>query len=570
MGMIDDPKILDQIYDVAIDPERLGSLLESWENVNLAGEGISSLFGGPSIESHFERASILLDRWQESQNREIYRMVLEPFSRAAAFSVDSGLKVCATNDTAREHLGLQDGATLAGLALDAEDIANLENELGRILHGAEANISTFRFFSRQTGRNVIFRIRPAYDPMIGPFAIVATSDVGWPDNFDSLLSSSFGLSVAEVEVLRAVVECRSLRDIATQRERSLETIRAQVRAIMSKTEAHSQAELVRMVLALLDLAENTNTKSTAPDLDGQTLIPLDPRSLRRPDGRRLDYMVTGDENGRPCLFLPTDYCIVRWPARIEEHARKHKIKVIAPIRGGYGDSDLYHKKADLESEIRQDIKAILDMEGVQRCPVIAFGTDSYFAFSFAKRFPEMVAGIILCDAFLPLSTPEQYKRMDKWYRFIMANARYAPHLLPFMVKAGMLLARKVGKRRFVEMVMGNSPSDMEVLKDPQAFEALATGSENTLSETKNAYLPFTAEAILQNNTDWKPNVLAAQDRIAVHALFGTESQTIAPETLAEFRQEYTWMDIREYKDTGSLLFYKHWREVLDMLEKYLD
>ena len=36
--------------------------------------------------------------------------------------------------------------------------------------------------------------------------------------------------------------------------------------------------------------------------------------------------------------------------------------------------------------------------------------------------------------------------MDKWQRFILANARYAPKVLPFLVQAGFSLARKLGKR----------------------------------------------------------------------------------------------------------------------------
>jgi hypothetical protein len=47
--------------------------------------------------------------------------------------------------------------------------------------------------------------------------------------------------------------------------------------------------------------------------------------------------------------------------------------------------------------------------------------------------------------------------MDKWQRFILANARYAPKVLPFLVQAGFSLARRLGKEKFFTQVNGGSP-----------------------------------------------------------------------------------------------------------------
>ena len=77
---------------------------------------------------------------------------------------------------------------------------------------------------------------------------------------------------------------------------------------------------------------------------------------------------------------------------------------------------------------------------------------------------------------MPLRTAAQYERMDKWQRFILANARYAPKVLPFLVQAGFSLARRLGKDVFFAQVNGGSPADIE------AFEERAGGPTETYEE----------------------------------------------------------------------------------------
>ena len=38
------------------------------------------------------------------------------------------------------------------------------------------------------------------------------------------------------------------------------------------------------------------------------------KSLVMPDGRRVDYLILGAPRGRPVLYLPLDFGLVRWPA----------------------------------------------------------------------------------------------------------------------------------------------------------------------------------------------------------------------------------------------------------------
>ena len=69
----------------------------------------------------------------------------------------------------------------------------------------------------------------------------------------------------------------------------------------------------------------------------------------------------------------------------------------------------------------------------RRYPCEHCGADLRFACALSLVRPGLVTGILGCAAQLPLRHAAQYDRMDKWQRFILANARYAPKVLPFLV-----------------------------------------------------------------------------------------------------------------------------------------
>jgi hypothetical protein len=211
---------------------------------------------------------------------------------------------------------------------------------------------------------------------------------------------------------------------------------------------------------------------------------------------------------------------------------------------------------------------ILEAEKVKHCPIITLGSDFYYAVQLAKLFPETFTGTVACGGVLPMTRTEQYERMDKWHRFILAGAKYTPHLLPFMVKAGFLLARKIGKRGFIHAVYGNSPADVETFEDPEVFEAIVTGSEVALSETHSAHDSFSRMLLGPQIGDWSADLEAVKDQMPVIFLNGTQDPQVPVATLEEFKCEYDWIDYRIYDDAGQLIFFRHWRDALDLLPPF--
>lgn len=567
---------IDRLYDVALDPERYETLLDVWETAvgPLRAQvdfTAPRLLDDPMITGHFERASEFLDRVDLSSQADDFQSILAPFGNVSAFVLDDTLTVQAVNSAATERLALDQGSSLSDLAVHPEDLEAIGRTVRSLLQNTEQNTTVLRARARKKGHFVVLRFQRCQTSKGTPLVLTASSEVGWPEGFNDILRRAFSLTGAETDVVQSLVECCTVSDIATQRGRSIDTIRAQVKSILSKTETHSQVELVRLALSVMDMANLTLNTQLEPRLISKgysTLKSRDYQTLTTPDGRRLDYLILGAQNGKPILFLPLDYGLVRWPASAEAEATKRGWRVIVPVRAGYGRSDSLPKRGDIDNALIKDTMQILKAEKVKRCPIISMGSDSFYGMQLAKLYPDKFTALIACAGVLPMTKREQFERMEKWHRFILAGAKYTPQLLPFMVKAGFLLARKIGKRGFIHAVYGNSPADVDTFENPEVFEAMVTGSEVALSETHSAHDSFSRMLLGRQNVDWSADVDALKGQLPIIFLNGTHDPQVPYDTLQDFRRDFDWIDYHVYDDAGQLIFFRHWQDVLKILEPF--
>lgn len=559
-------QIVDRLYEVALDPIRLEDLLDVWEgHIGPHRRGLLETaiqIEDAEIEAHLRRATVFLDRFEATRADGAYRSVLEDIPRSAAFLSDGGALIAAFNRPAEVAFGLREGARLTDLPFEAEDVDLLRGQIRRVAGGRAEKVVTLRMRSRITGGPVIVRVGAVESDNPSPLALVMSTELVWPEGFAQTVQEAFGLTAAEVEIVQGITLGLPVKDIAGARGRSPETVRTQLRSILSKTETHSQSELVRVVLGLMDVALMP-TEGAAPLPRTQGLEPVAFRHLRGADGRRLEFIEFGSPAGAPVLYMHLDYGLIRWPATAERAARLRGLRVIVPVRAGYGRTDLHPKGADHVAGVARDYLAVLEHLGVTRCAVICLGADLRFALKLAQDRPEMVTGILGCAAQLPLRTAAQYDRMDKWQRFILANARYAPKVLPFLVQAGFSLARRLGKEKFFAQVNGGSPADMATFARAEVREAVLEGSEVCLGAKQSAHEAFTRECI-SSERDWSGLVRSAQ--VPVVLLQGDQDPQTPVQTIRELLAEFPQLDVTFLPDTGQLLFFAEWPQVLDRLQ----
>ncbi len=558
----DKAEIVDRLYDVALDPIRLEDLLEVWEQhaAPLRGEADATPTD-PAIEAHLDRASVFLDRLEVGRAGDGPHSVLDEIPRSAAF-VSDGVTLVACNRPATVAFSVVEGVPLAALPFEAGDVEVLAREIRQVASGRGVKIATMRIRSVATESPVILRVSRVAPENGRALALVVSTELVWPEGFDLTVQEAFGLTPAEVEIVRGVSLGWPVREIARRRGRSAETVRTQMRSILAKTETHSQSELVRVVLGLMDvsLVHVGGADRAAARTGGTPEVVMQAVTAR--GGRRLEWIEFGAVQGQPCLYMHLDFGLIRWPASAEREAAERGLRVIVPVRAGYGGTSPLPPREDHLEGIAADYAAVLDHLGVARAVIICLGSDLRFAAKLAVDRPELVAGIIGCGAQLPLFSPAQYERMDKWQRFILANARYAPKVLPFLVKAGFSLARRLGKEKFFAQVNGGSPADMATFADPEVRAAILAGSEVCLSERFSAHEAFAAECI-GSERDWSRVLHACPVPIRLYQ--GDQDPQSPEQTIRELKPLYPTVEVVFLPDNGQLLFFREWRRVLDAI-----
>ncbi|MDO9525752.1 MAG: alpha/beta fold hydrolase [Gemmobacter sp.] len=563
-------EIVDWLYEVALNPVRLEDLLDVWEgHVSPLRAGTADkvvTLDDPEIATHLGRASVFLDRFEATDTSSDGRAAMADIHRSAAFVSDGEMHLTAANRAAQIAFGLSDGMALTALPFDEPDIATLRGVIRKVVSGRDAQVVTLRIRHSVNGGPVILRISPVGAPAdrgVRKLALVVSTELVWPEGFETTVQDAFGLTMAEVEIVRGITLGLPIKDIADARGRSPDTVRTQVRSILSKTETHSQSELVRIVLGLMDLSLIPSLGQRATGARGG-LVDLPVHSLTCADGRRLDWLEFGAPGGKPVLYMHLDFGLVRWPAAAEQAAAARGMRIIVPMRAGYGKSSPLAAEVDHLAGVAQDYAAVLDHLGLSGTTVLALGADLRFAMHLSIMRPDLVKAILGCAAQLPLRSAAQYERMDKWQRFILANARYAPRVLPFLVKAGFSLARKLGKERFFEQVNGGSPADMAAFSQADIREAILCGSEILMSDRHLAHEAF-AQECLGSERDWSAVVRAV--KVPVRLLQGDQDPQTPALTIRELMEDFPHLDVEFVPGSGQLLFFAHWQLALAELTR---
>lgn len=552
--------IVDRLYDVALDPVHYEHLVDVWaDKFSLDGSAgdIPPDDNDEVVHTHAQRASVFLDRYKLDQENRSWQDRLNDVERRAAFMMDGSKKVLSLNAIAKESLGLSDNALLSDFPFEDHDLQSLKDVALRIGQQAEPVSVVMRIRRTDTNRPLLVRISPVESDRALPVVLVVLAEIVWLPRFSDVLCETFKFTKAEADVVRHIVAGLPAAEISTARKTSLETVRSQIKSILDKAECNSQTELVRTVIGFLDVI---SVSAGDDDNDGLSVSGSEQfETITLSDGRRYDYRVFGDTKGIDCLYMHMDYGFVVWTKAAEAAAREQGLRVIVPVRAGYGQSELPDTETDFRQRTVDDMLALLAHLNVDQFVILAQASDLRFALAMAPQVEGRLLGIIGCAAQLPLQNAAQYERMDKWQRFINWNARYAPKLLPFLVKAGFQLAQKINKERFFEQVNGGSPADMQTFSEPDIKYAILTGSDVCLSDTHIAHVAFSRE-VIDHEDNWYE--LLRDCPIAIELYQGDQDPQSPLETVEEITGDLDHISVEIVENAGQILFFKAWPQVL--------
>jgi len=512
-----------------------------------------------------KRASELIDivtPWRHDPDAELHAMLKQRMQATIAF--DGRGAIVDSNDAAKILYNLTPDATYESLPLEEDD----RHQLLRLIQdtvahraGGNAPNNVLRFRNCTTERSLLVTVEPHVGKVSGEtFAVIRTSDIGWPSHLSAILQDLFDLTRAEVDVLRLVVEGDRVSEIAERRCASVTTIRSQLRSIFAKTNTRTQLECVRLVFGLSLMHDTEEGKLVAARIQAAQNTPLYPRKdqhriFQLADGRQIDYSVFGADDGRPLLFYHCQTWGDVWFREAVDAAAEAGFKIIAPLRPGFGQSTVYDGKFSDPRVFAPRLAQLLDHLEVDRAPLVSTGAGLVHALATAELTPGRLISITAAHPWLPVLCNEDYEGLNGFNKLIAHTRLHFPQGLRFLVKAGFAYVSKAGPEAFARSLLRDAPKDVEWVTRPDIKPIMIHGLK---THAYQGYLGGLGDIAYRE--DWGD--LLRNCPVPVRFVIGEHDRNVQWRSARAFAEALDHVTLHVMPDSGYLVHHQHSDQIL--------
>ena len=568
-------ELVTEIYESVLRPDRYGRFMELWgeyidQSVNRrSGDNVALTVSpnnlvDPMIGEHFNRAFALFEKMGRSdQTRSTDPVQIVTSHHAAALLFSTNGELLAQSASAGDIFGRINRITQMQPLLQPDSYRRISDALDRLRYSFSP-LSSGVLALAQDGeaahrRSAGFLVmRPARNVNGARLLMLAAPAIRWTDRLNRLLADGFGITAGESAIARDIANGLSVEEIALERGRSLHTIRTQLKSLFRKTGVQTQADIVRLVLSLaLDEDLSVNDQGVNAELIEEGIL----QSLSLPDGRKMDYHILGPQDGRPALFIHGMLDGVAITSVISRSLHKRGVRLIAPVRPAFGNSSpLEAPPANAPEIFARDMEILLQTCGVSE-PVVAIGHMAGAVYAFAAASgPARIRSVLSISGGVPITSLAQFSAMNLRQRVVAYTARFAPRLLPAVLRAGIAQIDSGTIDEFMTALYPEGTHDSRLLKDMAIRSAIQTGYRFAVAQ---GHLGFEVDS-WHVTRDWSHLVLAANIR-SVH-LHGSHDPVVTIGSVRGFVERHNSAELVEMPETGQLLFYADPEAVLDRLE----
>ncbi len=308
---------------------------------------------------------------------------------------------------------------------------------------------------------------------------------------DYVLRENLGLTPAELRLATILKDGVSLNEAAGRLGIAVNTVRNQLRAIFAKLGVNRQADMVRHLAELGQLAAyvQSNKASTIGKSSTQKEgFDKARRQVNLLDGRALSYREYGQSNGVPVLFLHSVLSNSMLLPQEGKEAARLGARLIVIERPGTGHSTP-HLGMTFDS-VGGDLVYLIDQLGIVDIYISGRSSGAPFALAAARQLGSRVPRLMLWAA--RFAADRDQSRQDILGRFYTGMPR-----APWYAEAAFALLRAKLSRRFIrEMILRSyerSPYDRALVRDPAMLDFLV---EQALEALEKTHAGATDEATL--------------------------------------------------------------------------
>ncbi|MGJ8611246.1 MAG: helix-turn-helix transcriptional regulator [Octadecabacter sp.] len=472
---------------------------------------------------------------------------------AAVTSTATGL-IRQTNLLAFNELGLTVGKTLSHAGVTFMGNGNIPNLFQNHKQGQPTAFQILQAELTQTNSFMSLAISqiPETETSEPLFLILFIAP---PDSAVAakLLGQRFDYTSAEVEIAKLFLDGLPLRDIATRRGRSYPTIRNQFQSVLDKSGCTAQTELFRLAFSVMRLVEQTKTDQVAPPAKFTRTM-----TVPRPKGRVVEVVLCGDENGRPLLSFPSLFGHGLTPD-IAQDLHDRGVLLISILRPGFGITSFAAKSDDLFDCAAGDVRAILDLLEIDKCPCVARASAARPFYNAIARLPDRISHGVISNGMIPRNYITGKTVVSKWTSALMSASILSYPIAKLILGTGHTLLMRSNGGSFLQKMYQGSQVDHALFEDPNVVSSVKTGAKNATHQGLGAGI----EEIVGAFQNWSDDLQDIASPITVY--HGRFDPNVPITGVEDFVRDHAHQLSLVTEETGGgQLSYSHFANILDL------
>ena len=500
--------LLDAIYGAAIEPGQYLEFAKIWDSTilkSVEGDEDSSLRTQADeleLRKHFNRAFEVFEKSRHGQ-RQSLQSFLDTQAFAGALCQSDG-KIVACNSAFTAQFGLEVKDDLSALTDKVQPLVGLKTQAnsGKWLL-VEDQQTAYRFYDDNGSHSLLLLERFDQDsdgkPVANPMFLVRSSKLEWSPKVGEFLATSFGLTASEIEIAQQILLGMRSGEIAESRKRSKGTVRQQIKSIMDKTEASTQATLTGLLVSLHHLFASRPSTEPKRKIHHQSAGKIHETVIAEaPLWGTIEYECFGAMSGKPIFFLHSQMSVAKpWPAMFDAMANAGLL-VFAPRKPGLAATALERQKTDPVGFVSAFIELMKD-NGVQFEALVGQGMSGVAMIDYVAQNPDFGGRLVTIDSGIPFTRREQFEHMLPVSKRIFWTVWDCPELFyaPFAFASEALFASDAGEAAFMHDQFKDIPHDHALIEDSEFYRLANQAMRDFMSTPRRS-----ADELVYWMQDW--------------------------------------------------------------------
>ena len=363
----------------------------------------------------------------------------------------------------------------------------------------------------------------------------------WDDASGQAFQRALALTQTEIALTQHLVSGGTVREFSEQRDRSIGTVRNQLKALQRKLSIGSKEELLLLYAGFVHSLHPVR-ESGGDDRASQTNV------LNLSGDVRIGWEQWGDPTGLPVVYFhPLEGAML--PKNVRQAATNFGIRIIAPWRPGLGDSTKAPVGPRSPKTHAKRYAEMLDALNIDKFVGLTMQAGAPFMMGMATTYPDRMIAAVGAGAFMPLERPGDFEHLTFQQKLHIRTSRIAPTFAKAYLRAMMASFGTGEFHHFVEDYYDGCERELETVREPEIVSLFRQAARYGLTNGADGMV----DTMVNWGHDWSASLAAAQ--VDIHLLCGSRDASIPLSFVREMCERHNLLPPEVIEGGGSFLLY---------------